>query len=100
MGIVAEISTILASSGFNIISMEVDRSKDETHVYMEVENIGELIDRDGLFHIFDAIDNFIEIQFIDTLPQEEKANRFKVVLDNMSDGVISIDRDGTYHHNE
>jgi len=95
MGIVADISTILASSGFNIVSMDVDRSKDETHVYTEIENIELLIDQHGLFHIFDAIENFIEIQFIDTLPQEEKANRFKVVLDNMSDGVISIDRDGT-----
>jgi len=95
MGIVADISTILARSGFNIVSMEVDRSKDETHVYTEIENIELLIDQHELFHIFDAIENFIEIEFIDTLPQEEKANRFKVVLDNMSDGVISIDKDGS-----
>lgn len=94
MGIVADISTILARSGFNIVSMEVDRSKDEAHVYTEVENIKHLIDKDLLFHIFDTIEDFIEIQFIDNLPQEEKANRFKVVLDNMSDGVVSIDRDG------
>ncbi|MBF0467774.1 MAG: sigma 54-interacting transcriptional regulator [Desulfamplus sp.] len=94
MGIVADISTTLARSGFNIVSMEVDRSKDEAHVYTEIENIEQIIDNNGLFHLFDTMADFIEIKFIETLPQEERTNRFRVVLDNMSDGVISIDRDG------
>ncbi|MBF0242320.1 MAG: sigma 54-interacting transcriptional regulator [Desulfamplus sp.] len=94
MGIVADISTILAKSGFNIVSMEVDRTVDETYVYTEIEDIEHKIDHKNLFHIFDNIESFIEVQAIETLPQEEKANRFKVVLDNMSDGVISIDKNG------
>jgi PAS domain-containing protein len=36
----------------------------------------------------------IQIRSIDTLPQEERENRFRVVLDNISDGVVSIDREG------
>ncbi|SLM32484.1 PAS modulated sigma54 specific transcriptional regulator, Fis family [Desulfamplus magnetovallimortis] len=94
MGIVADISTTLAGSGFNIISMDVDRKEDEAHVYTEIENITKKIDKEALSHIFDEIQSFMEFQFIDILPQEEKANRFRVVLDNMSDGVVSIDKDG------
>jgi transcriptional regulator of aroF, aroG, tyrA and aromatic amino acid transport len=94
MGIVANISTILAQSGFNIISMEVDRKMDEAHVYTEIENITQQMDKNKLSHIFDEIDGFIKNEFIHTLPQEEKANRFRVVLDNMSDGVVSIDKEG------
>ena len=31
---------------------------------------------------------------IDTLPQETRENRLRVVLDNIRDGVVSIDADG------
>ncbi|MBF0376264.1 MAG: sigma 54-interacting transcriptional regulator [Desulfamplus sp.] len=100
MGIVADISTILADSGFNIVSMEVDRKSNsktknsEAHVYTEIEDIEHKLDQNKLIHLFDTINNFLEIEFIDILPQEEKANRFKAVLDNMSDGVVSVDRNG------
>lgn len=94
MGIVADISNILSRSGFNIVSMEVDRRGDVANVFMEVENITRQKSRDELFHIFDSTKSFMESRFIDTLPQEEKANRFKVVLDNVRDGVFSIDRKG------
>ena len=94
MGIVADLSTILSQTGFNIVSMEVDRSGDVANVYMEVENITRQMDREALFHIFDETESFMETRFINTLPQEEKANRFKVVLDNVRDGVVSIDREG------
>ncbi|MBF0200919.1 MAG: sigma 54-interacting transcriptional regulator [Desulfamplus sp.] len=93
MGIVADISNTLARSGFNIITMEVDRNGDEAHVYMETELMKPSFHRD-ILHVFDDIPTFMDIVPIDILPQEERANRFRVVLDNMSDGVISIDSKG------
>ena len=49
---------------------------------------------DTIIDFLKQTENFQEISFIDTLPQEEREDRFRVVLDNISDGVISIDRDG------
>jgi PAS domain S-box-containing protein len=40
------------------------------------------------------IPDLLEIRFLEILPQEMRENRFRVVLDNIGDGVISIDRDG------
>ncbi len=47
-----------------------------------------------MFEILGRIPDLIESRFIDTLPQEERENRFRVVLDNISDGVVSIGKDG------
>ena len=35
-----------------------------------------------------------ESRIIEILPQEERENRFRVVLDNISDGVVSIGKGG------
>ena len=94
IGIVAEISKNVADNGMNIVFMEVVRKRGNAIVYMEIE--GQVQD-DGFAPIIDSIKNtqgLQEINFIDTLPQEEREDRFRVVLDNISDGVVSIDREG------
>ncbi len=94
IGIVAEISALIAEQAFNIVAMEVIRAEDCAHLYLEIENQGEFIQRQVLFEVLGNIADLIEIRFIDTLPQEERENRFRVVLDNISDGVLSIDHRG------
>ena len=94
IGIVADISALIADQAFNIVTMEVIREEDCAHVYLELENQGEVIQRQVLFEVLGNIADLIEIRFIDTLPQEERENRFRVVLDNISDGVLSIDHLG------
>ncbi|MFH2091533.1 MAG: sigma 54-interacting transcriptional regulator [Pseudomonadota bacterium] len=94
IGIVADISKTVADNLFNIVFMEVVRKNDKAVVYMEIEN---RTLADGIDTIIASLKNTRDIQeinFIDTLPQEEREDRFRVVLDNISDGVISIDRDG------
>lgn len=94
IGIVADISRLIADNDLNIIFMEVVRNNKKTEVYIEIE--GELLadNIDTIMNSLKETQNFQEINFIDTLPQEEREDRFRVVLDNISDGVISIDRDG------
>ncbi len=94
VGIVADISALIAQHGLNIVSMEVIREADRANVYVEAENGAQIADRRELFEILGRIPDLIEIRFIDTLPQEERENRFRVVLDNISDGVVSIDKEG------
>jgi transcriptional regulator of aroF, aroG, tyrA and aromatic amino acid transport len=94
VGIVADISQILSAGGMNIVFMEVVRKSETVVVYMEIE--GRLLEKkiDAILKALKTTDTFQKINFIDTLPQEEREDRFRVVLDNISDGVLSIDRDG------
>ncbi|MGD9368336.1 MAG: sigma 54-interacting transcriptional regulator [Desulfobacteraceae bacterium] len=94
IGIVADISNLIAVNNINIVSMEVVRKSDEAHVYMEVEGTGHLGGPRNVIEILNRIEDIQEVHFIDTLPQQEREDRFRVVLDNISDGVVSIDREG------
>ena len=94
IGIVADISALIAQHGLNIVAMEVVREADKASVYVEAENVEKHSHRQEMFAILGRIPDLIESRFIDTLPQEERENRFRVVLDNIRDGVVSIGKDG------
>ncbi len=94
VGIVADISALIAKYGINILSMEVDQRDDKAHVYLEAEKDQEGIGKERLTTILSDIPNLLQLRFIDILPQKERENRFRVVLDNIRDGVISIGKDG------
>ena len=95
IGIVADISRLIAQHGMNIASMEVVRKNDEAHVYVEVEGAASAVDQTALFSFLGTIKDILKIDLIHMLPMEEHANRLRVVLDNISDGVISVDKSGT-----
>ena len=92
--IVADISVLIAQQGLNIVSMEVVRKADRANVYLETEDGSEHLDKETLFEILGSVPDLLERRRIDILPHEERENRFQVVLDNISDGVVSIDKDG------
>ena len=94
IGIVADISNIIAQQDGNIVSMEVVRREDRAHVYLESEKRGQDVRIEGIIETLAKVSDLMQIRLIDTLPQEERENRFRVVLDNIRDGVISIDREG------
>ena len=94
LGIVADISSLIAEKNLNIISMEVERTANMADVYLEAEKENVEINREEVFEILGKISGLVEISFIKTLPREERENRSRVVLDNVSDGVISIDKNG------
>lgn len=94
VGIVADISQIVAANSLNIVFMEVVRKDDRAVVYLEIEGHYLTDSVDTIINSLTKAQSFQEINLIDTLPQEEREDRFRVVLDNISDGVISIDRDG------
>lgn len=94
IGLVADTSAVIAGQGLNIVCMEVVRNNNEAHVYVEVEAAEGDLDKEMFFSLFRSIEELEQIKQIRFLPNEEKTNRFRTVLDNMSDGVISIDRDG------
>jgi|GEM_PF-4549544 len=61
---------------------------------MEAEDDIASPDPQKSFILPSRIPSLTDIRFIETLPQEERENRFRVVLDNISDGVVSIGKKG------
>lgn len=94
VGIVADISALIAEYGINILSMEVDKRADKAHVFLEAEEEKNGISKERITAILSDVPDLLQLRFIDILPQKERENRFRVVLDNISDGVISIGKDG------
>ncbi len=94
IGIVADISAVIARFGINIVSMEVEQREDRAHVFLEARKGDAVTDDERLWAELSAISDALRMQRIDIMPQKERENRFRVVLDNISDGVLSIGRDG------
>ena len=94
IGIVADVSTVITRFGLNIVHMEVIRNHELTDVYVEIENVEIIHDKIFFIEQFRTLNDFRRVERIETLPHEEKNTRFTVVLDNISDGVLSIDREG------
>lgn len=97
VGIVSDLSALLAGQALSIVSMEVERrlheATDKAFVYLEADRTTD-VDRAALFETLGHIPDLLEFRIVETLPAEERANRFSVVLDNIRDGVLSIDMRG------
>jgi transcriptional regulator of aroF, aroG, tyrA and aromatic amino acid transport len=94
VGIVADMSRVIAEMSLNIAAMEVVRKADEALVFVEIEDGPGLAATDHLISRLNTLVDVREVGVRRYLPHEEREKRFMVVLDNMSDGVFSIDRHG------
>ncbi len=94
VGIVADISRRIAHQAMNIISMEVERKQEMADVYVEVDRVAQKISSNELLETLSGLEGLQSIRFIKTMPNENRQNTFHTVLDNVSDGIISIDANG------
>jgi transcriptional regulator of aroF, aroG, tyrA and aromatic amino acid transport len=95
LGIVADVAARIAQQKLNIASMEVQKVKEHAYVYAEMEKRGGLdAVMDALFTSLRGIAGCLELKRIYTLPQEKREEGYKVVLDSISDGIVSIDENG------
>lgn len=94
VGIVSDIAVLLAEKGLNILTMEVVKDRTYALVYVEIEMAADSPERRDVMDALGRISGLIEIGLIHVLPQEERERRFRVVLDNISDGVIAVDNQG------
>ncbi len=94
VGIVADLSRRIADRMFNIVAMEVDRVADLAHVYVDAENRQAEGASSDLALALADIPGLLTSRAIDTLPQEEQAQRLRVVLDNIANWVIAVDTNG------
>jgi transcriptional regulator of aroF, aroG, tyrA and aromatic amino acid transport len=94
LGIVADISALLSQAGYSIVSMEVQRLERHADVYTEVEKVDPSLPGRPIMEMLGQIPSLVQIKFIEDLPHERREHRFRVVLENIRDGVLSVDVDG------
>jgi transcriptional regulator of aroF, aroG, tyrA and aromatic amino acid transport len=94
VGAMAQIATTLADNDLNILAMEVEKSGAATFVYLDLETGAQSPDQETVLAVLQAIPNIHSAALIRTMPQERREKRFQVVLDSISDGILSINEDG------
>ena len=67
IGIVSDISRLIADNGLNIVLMEVVRKNDEAHVFVKAEGDDQFGDDNKLLYILENIQDIKEIELIDTM---------------------------------
>jgi transcriptional regulator of aroF, aroG, tyrA and aromatic amino acid transport len=95
LGIVADVATALTAKGANITSMEVERHHIWADIFLEVEPDDHDLDSSVIITVMKSLFTLHQARLIKTLPREKREDRFRVVLDNVSDGILSIDRNGS-----
>ncbi len=94
IGIVADASRCLAGLAVTIVSMEVQRKGNLSDVYLEVTPEDKRMSGKTILEALSGIETLQSVRFIETMPAESRQNTFHTVLDNVSDGILSIDTHG------
>jgi len=92
--IVKNISKIVSEHDLNIVSMEVENKDKKTLIYIETSGSRFSPSNTVIIRHLKKIPDLIELTQINSMPQEIREDRLKIVLDSISDGIISIDRFG------
>ncbi|OGR33456.1 MAG: hypothetical protein A3J80_08305 [Desulfobacula sp. RIFOXYB2_FULL_45_6] len=92
--IVEDITRIVSANDLNIISMEVENKEKKTLIYIETKSSRFSPSHKSIITNLKKIPDLIEITEIRSMPQEIREKRLKLVLDSISDGIISIDKFG------
>jgi len=90
--IVEDITKVISRNDLNIISMEVENSDRQTQVYMETRSSPLSPCSGKIIENLRQIPDLVAISRINSMPLEIREKRLKVVLDSISDGIISIDQ--------
>lgn len=92
--IVENITAIVSKNDLNIISMEVENKDERTLISLETKSGRFSPSDDAIIEALRKIPDLIKISHINSMPQEIREERLKVVLDSISDGILSIDKHG------
>lgn len=87
VGLVLDISTLLATYHINIISMELERNT----IYLE---IAAPPDPEPILSQLLEIPQITALKQVELMPHQEQTEQLKTVLTSVSDGIIAIDKNG------
>jgi transcriptional regulator of aroF, aroG, tyrA and aromatic amino acid transport len=94
IGVVADISSVLAGHGVNITAMEVVQKDGCAHVYLDLDPGAGAGRGEELLAMLAGLADLREMRFVEALPHEQRANLLRVVLDNVDEAILAIDASG------
>ena len=94
VGMMADMAIVMAACNLNIVAIEVQKRGGESDIYLEAETVGPALEHGEVFDKLRGIEKVLAVTAIKTLPQEKREKRFQVVLDSISDGILSVDEGG------
>lgn len=89
VGLVMDISRILAERHINILSMEVDLRV----IFLEVQPLSHHAARE-LAECLLTVPGILDVEMIDLMPHQERSQQIQAMLTSVQDGIIAIDRHG------
>jgi transcriptional regulator of aroF, aroG, tyrA and aromatic amino acid transport len=93
VGLVLDISRVLADRGVNIVSMEVELST----TYVETAALPPEVGR-SIIEDLRKIPQVLEVVPIDFMPHQIRTERLKAVMASVGDGIIAVDHEGRVIH--
>jgi len=94
IGIVADISSVIAGHSLNIVAMEVVQQDGFAHIYLEIAPRDGGCPREDILAMLADFTDLVEITFIDALPHEKQAQLLLTVLDNVDESIVAVDDSG------
>jgi transcriptional regulator of aroF, aroG, tyrA and aromatic amino acid transport len=94
IGVVADISAVLAGHGVNITAMEVVQEDGCANVYLDLDSGPGPSRREDMLAMLAGLADLRQVRFVEALPQEQRANLLRVVLDNVDEAILAIDAAG------
>lgn len=94
-GVLANLASLVAREGFNIVAVDVERQEERTTLYLEAEGGRAAPSKEMLIEEIRAIPELLEMSTIQALPHEKREKRMQILLDSVSDGIFFIDEEGT-----
>lgn len=95
IGIVFDIARLMCEQGINIVAMEVEQKEGVAKISIEIEVAGQVFDKDALAALFVTLPGFQSQAELHSLPREKEKEWFRTLFDGMSEGVMSVDANGT-----
>ncbi len=90
-GFIADIANSIVEYGLNINSMELEKEKEFSNLYVGLDCFSPYDENEFLDKIR-KIDSVVSVLIIPYLPYVERQIRYQIVLDSVSDGIIAIDK--------
>ncbi|OAM91987.1 PAS fold, partial [Pelosinus fermentans] len=89
IGVVHDITAILAKRRINIVSMEVEKNK----IYLECQSVSEQQCKECIAEL-SCITGIQRINEISAMPSKERAEQLDAILTSVHDGILSVNPDG------
>ena len=93
IGLVHDISKVLATHQINIISMEVSKNV----MYIEVDSISENMLADLARELVD-INHIDGIEIVGSMPHQKREQQLTTLMDTIGEGIVAIDHNGIVTH--